>query len=186
MNTIACPACGGILKPSHLEQELPCRICNRCGGCWLRLQNYMQWVRKNGQEEPCADKGYEVGEADTKRTLLCPETKTIMLKFRVSKNTDHFLDLSPHVGAVWMDKSEWGLLKREGLAYQLNSIFSDVWQAKIREARAETVFEKNYERIFGNQTYMKLKQIREWLYSQENPHLLLAYLNAENPYSVNK
>jgi len=53
---------------------------------------------------------------ESKQAILCPVTGTIMRKLRLSTSTAHRIDYSASVGGVWLDKGEWDLLKKEGLA----------------------------------------------------------------------
>ncbi|MFT5611914.1 MAG: Zn-finger nucleic acid-binding protein [Arenicella sp.] len=56
--------------------------------------------------------------------MVCPVSGRLMTKYRISKDIDHRLDLSPTASVIWMDKGEWGLLKEKGLAGKLNQIFT--------------------------------------------------------------
>jgi Zn-finger nucleic acid-binding protein len=118
--------------------------------------------------------------------MLCPKTGRLMLKYRISKNTTHKLDLSPEVNGIWLDKGEWELLKQEGLASRLNAVFTEPWQQNIRTQKTKDVLEALYTNEFGDEGYQKIRAIREWLNRQPNKEQFLAYLLAEAPYSTDK
>ncbi|WP_289027793.1 hypothetical protein [uncultured Paraglaciecola sp.] len=60
------------------------------------------------------------------------------------------------------------------------------WQKNIRNNNSRQNFSDIYEAKFGNENYLKIKEIRNWLVSQEQKSDLRAYLLAEDPYSVDK
>lgn len=104
-----------------------------------------------------------------------------MLKYRISSNTEHKLDLSPAINAIWMDKGEWDLLKSEGLAKQLNAVFTDTWQRRIRQAKTEDVLQAMYEREFGDR-YQDIQAFRKRISDMPNKAEVIAYLVSDNPY----
>lgn len=178
-----CTSCNnGNLIPGYLEEMFPCHTCSHCGGNWVMLGDYLRWKEKHGEGVG----GYvEIsGEAsDSKTALLCPVTGRLMLKYRISKDHEHRLDLSPSIGGVWLDKGEWALLKKEGLAGSLNAVFTDNWQRQLRESSAKSTFEALYGEQFG-EDYTRIKEIRAWIDAHPKRGDVLAYLMAEDPYSA--
>ena len=90
------------------------------------------------------------------------------------------------VGGVWLDKGEWELLKSENLAGSLNAVLTAHWQRNIRINSTKENFAEIYQDKFGQETYKKVKELREWLYQQPNKADLRAYILAEDPYSAEK
>lgn len=181
-----CPSCEtGELLNSYLDDLFPCKTCNHCGGNWLLLADYLRWKDSHADAAiPPEDVNIELTES--KKALLCPSTGSVMLKYRISKQSSHRLDLSPAVNGIWLDKGEWDLLKKNGLAHQLNAIFTATWQKKIRSESSADVFDQLYREKFGETDYEKIKEIRAWL--QKNPHIdaLRAFLISDDPWSVSK
>ena len=179
-----CTSCRqGVLKSAYLDDLFPCYTCNHCGGNWIYLRDYLRWLEKNedvANETPDT----EIVINETKGVMACPKTGKLMLKYRISKDQDYMLDLSPDINGIWMDKGEWELLKKAGLARHLNAIFTEPWQRKIRQGKSKDTLEAMYIKEFGANDYQKLKEIREWIYRKANKAEFLAYLLAENPYSV--
>ncbi|MCX4026054.1 zf-TFIIB domain-containing protein [Endozoicomonas sp. SM1973] len=175
----------GFLTPIKLEPTFPCLECSECQGHWLYLEDYLRWLEQSSTEETLESQVNEHIEVDdSKQALLCPETGRIMLKYRISADNSHKVDLSPEVNGIWLDKGEWTLLKNEGLARKLNQIFTEPWQRKIREETAQRNFADQYQNTFGEADYEELKHMREWLNSKKNKQSMIAYLLAENPYSA--
>ena len=185
-----CTSCKqGRLIPGYLDNLFPAHNCDNCGGHWVMLDDYLRWREhaKPEELEVLEDISFtEEAESaeETKRALLCPVTGTIMLKYRISRENSHRIDLSPSINGIWLDKGEWELLKTEGLAGFLNKIFTAPWQRNIKEQNAAAVLGASYENVFGDEDYQKLKEIRAWLDEKEERNRMVAYLAAIDPYSA--
>lgn len=182
-----CPSCQrGELKYSQLEEFLPCQTCNHCTGNWLLLIDYLSWqsVTKFAEtpDENPENASIEVDESN--QALICPITGKLMTKYRISSKTTHKIDLSTAANGIWLDKGEWELLKQQGLAHKLNSIFTEPYQQHLRNELASKSFEELYQRQFSEENYQKLKDFRQWLDKQDKRAEILAYLIAEDPYSA--
>jgi len=176
-----CTSCGeATLMSSYLEPKLPCYNCPSCGGNLLMLTDFLRWKEDN---EPVELTTVEVSvEAqETSKAMICPKTGGLMTKYKISKDTDHRLDLSPSINAVWIDEGEWELLKDEGLACTINSIFTDHWQESIRSGESSDIMNAIYERKFGEH-YQDIKAFRELITDKEYRSQAIAYLMAEDPY----
>jgi len=182
-----CTSCHeGMLQPADLEPLLPCYTCTHCGGNWLYLEDYLRWLSRTSDADGPAPSVVDPEAVDTPRAMLCPRSGTLMLRYRISPDSPNKLDLSPAVNGVWLDRGEWELLKHEGLGRQLNAIFTDPWQRRIRETRARETFAALYEQEFGAEDYARLREFREWVRGCEKSAAMLAYLLAEDPYSAER
>lgn len=178
-----CPNCKqGELKYTQLEENLPCQTCTNCGGHWLLLVDYLSWQSANRSKKLEAPSITINESEDTTKALICPVSGKLMTKYRISSKTDHKVDLSSSVNAIWLDKEEWNLLKQEELSLQLNHIFTEPYQKNIREELASKSFERVYQQQFGEEGYSKIKAFKEWLDTQDKRAEILAYLIADNPY----
>lgn len=185
-----CTSCKiGNLVPGYLDNLFPSHNCNHCGGHFIMLNDYLHWREHVDVDALVSHEGVDISEIkddveDTKKALLCPVTGTIMLKYRISKDTSHRVDLSPSLNAIWLDKGEWDLIKAAGLADSLNKIFTAPFQRNIREESAAETLSESYRNQFGDEDYEKLKEIRTWLDSKDHRNLMVAYLAAREPYSA--
>lgn len=176
-----CTSCKeGSLSPTHLEGSLRCQQCTNCEGILLMLTDYLRWKDLNGKPEFTRNENAKVRAEDTEKALLCPITGRLMTKYKISKDTDHRLDLSPTINAIWMDSGEWELLKERGLVGKLNNIFTDHWQHDIRGQESADILEALYDRKFGKH-YPAIKEFRAKL-EEMNKSEVLAYLLADDPY----
>ncbi len=180
-----CTSCNsGQLSPSFMDGQFRSHTCSNCDGNWILVEDYIYWKERNPQFSFRAGSTYEA--EDTKTAMLCPVTGLIMRKLRLSNNTVHRLDYSASVGGIWLDKGEWELLKDEGLAGSLNSVLTAHWQRNIRIDSTKDNFSEIYKEKFGQVSYDKVKELREWLSQQPNKADLRAYLLADDPYSAEK
>ena len=174
----------GVLTPSFIDGQFRAHTCSNCGGNWILIEDYVSWKECNPQFS--FDESVKCEVDDTKTAILCPVTGTIMRKLRISSSTSHRLDYSVSVGGVWLDKGEWELLKEKGLAGSLNAVLTAHWQQNIRMSSAKDNFAEIYKNKFGQESYTKVKELREWLYNQPNKADLRSYILAEDPYSAKK
>ncbi len=178
-----CPSCKGTrLIPSFLDDLFRAHTCKDCAGSWLLIEDYVAWKERNPEYTFSQHALFEV--EDSKQALLCPVSGTIMQKYRISHASDHFLDYSSSVGGVWLDSGEWDYLKKHNLAGSLNKLFTDQWQKSIRLNSARKTFADIYRAKFGDESYAKAKEIREWLNDHPCKADLRSYILAEDPYST--
>lgn len=180
-----CPNCSDSeLVPNFLEGQFRAHTCQRCGGDWLLIEDYVAWKERSPEYVFSEDAIFEV--EDTKKALLCPVTGAVMQKYRISHDSQHRLDYSSNVGGVWLDSGEWEYLKEQSLAGSLNKVFTSQWQRTIRDNSAKVTFADIYKEKFGEDSYAKAKELREWLNSHPCKADLRAYILADDPYSVEK
>jgi len=177
-----CTSCNsGQLNSAYLEGLFPCHTCSNCGGNLIMLTDYLRWQDQNKEIDLSADASLEVDAQETSKAMLCPKTGSIMTKYKISKDSEHRLDLSPTINAIWMDRGEWELLKENGLAGKLNNIFTSHWQHDIRSQESADVLASLYQQKFG-ENYTAIKEFRELLNTMDSKSETLAYLMADDPY----
>ncbi|WP_064608261.1 TFIIB-type zinc ribbon-containing protein [Photobacterium sp. J15] len=180
-----CTGCKvGALAPSFIDGLFRAHTCTHCGGNWILIEDYVSWKENNPEYVFSDDIACEA--VDTETALLCPQSGKIMRKFRITSDTTHRLDYSAAVGGVWLDKGEWELMKKDGLAGSLNAVLTAQWQKNIRMNNAKDNFAELYKEKFGQESYNKVREVREWLNAQPNKADLRAYLLAEDPYSAER
>ncbi len=179
-----CTSCKkGKLAPAYLDNLFPCHTCSHCAGNLVMLSDYLRWLETNENPDFVNASDAVVEAEETSSAMLCPKSASLMVKYKISKDNDHRLDLSPSINAVWLDKGEWDLLKKEGLAGKLNEIFTASWQHGIREAKISETLGLLYERKFG-ENYEKIKEFKTMVDDMENKSEVIAYLISDDPYKV--
>ncbi|GLX77229.1 hypothetical protein tinsulaeT_05690 [Thalassotalea insulae] len=180
-----CTSCKqGELIPCFIDGQFRAHTCTSCEGHWILIEDYVAWKDRNPQFS--FDESIQCDIDETNQAILCPVSGTIMRKLRLSTRTEHRIDYSASVGGVWLDKGEWELLKKEGLAGSLNAVLTAHWQRNIRINSTKDNFAEIYKDKFGQDTYKKVKELREWLYQHPNKADLRAYILADDPYSAEK
>jgi len=179
-----CSSCRvGTLTATHIEDLLYCHTCDNCSGNLIMLSNFLRWQEQNEETPQNQDIQLEVIAQETTKAMVCPKTGGLMTKYKISSDTEHKLDLSPTINAVWLDKGEWELLKSKNLAHKLNNIFTDHWQHEIRNHKTSEILTALYKRKFGEH-YDEIKHFRSKLEAIDNKHEVIAYLLSDDPYAV--
>jgi Zn-finger nucleic acid-binding protein len=171
-----------LVRPSFLDDLFRAHTCKDCAGNWLLIEDYVAWKERNPEHAFSQQALFQV--ENTKKALLCPMTGAIMQKYRISHDSDHHLDYSASVGGVWLDRGEWEYLKKHKLAGSLNKVFTSQWQKSIRANCARITFSDIYKEKFGEETYAKARQIREWLNNHPCKTDLRSYILSDDPYST--
>lgn len=181
-----CSSCKvGTLEASRLDGLFSSHSCTHCGGDLILLGDFMQWQKLNPESDLNVDAKVDVISEETSKAMICPLSGTIMTKYRISSDSEHRLDLSPTINAVWLDKGEWNLLKEKGLANKLNNIFTNHWQHKIHDEETSEVLNELYIKKFGEH-FDDIKTFKSKLNGMKNPREVIAYLLADDPYLASK
>jgi len=98
--------------------------------------------------------------------LLCPETNTIMLRYRVGHGFKFTIDRS-QTGGIWLDAGEWEMLKARQFHDELHLVFTAPWQRKAREVMVAEQVEKRMVERFGLELYGDLKALKAKLETEE-------------------
>lgn len=175
-----CSSCSeGTLKASFLEGLFACHTCTHCDGNLFLLSDFLNWQALNPESDLSLEADIDKVSQDTKKAMICPLSGGLMTKYLISADTEHRLDLSPTINAVWLDKGEWALLKRHGLANKLNNIFTHHWQLEVRHAENAEMLDELYRRKFGDH-YDDIQAFKGRLEAMENRSEVIAYLLSED------
>jgi len=190
----------GILKPSKIDGLFPAHSCSVCGGDWILIEDYANWKAKHPDYDfseniteniaenvakNVSEDNFQVTETNNK-AMICPASGSIMQKFRLTSSSEYKINYSAKVGGIWLNKGEWDYLKRLGLAGSLNTLLTEPGQNEILQDATKQHLKQIYQDKFGSEAYQKIQEIRRWLNNHEQKQDLLAYLIADDPYSVNK
>jgi len=182
----------GLLKPTKIDGLFPAHSCSICGGDWILIEDYANWKSKQPDynfveniAENVIEDNFQVPETNNK-AMICPVSGSIMQKFRLTSSSEYKINYSAKVGGIWLNRGEWSYLKYQGLAGSLNTLLTEPRQNEILQDATKQHLKQIYQDKFGSEDYQKIKEIRHWLNNHEQKHDLLAYLIADDPYSVNK
>jgi Zn-finger nucleic acid-binding protein len=181
-----CPVCKTVfLGPITLVDGLPARQCSNCKGVSISSNVYLTWRRTLGREFPPKEGAVEIDPSWEVRELkLCPDCGHIMARYKIFPDTDFYIDRCRSCNGIWLDQNEWDVLIDRNLHDNLNEFFTRPWQDHLRAAETRNHLEKIYLEKLGEEDYEKAKQVREWLVNHSMRGMLLAFLQAEDPYKV--
>ncbi|MEM6350616.1 MAG: zf-TFIIB domain-containing protein [Cyanobacteria bacterium P01_D01_bin.14] len=194
-----CPVCQDTpLNRNSLEEYLAVNSCTSCSGHWISSYDYWHWLewRINPPSKPqstlnptpeaamidLSDRLPGLGEVvdtDNRRAIFCPDCQHLMRKAKVGHGLEFYLDRCSHCGGVWCDANELELLQAHGLETKVHLIFSEQWQAQIRQDEFKKVLQQTYRSNLGDDDYDRAIAIKEWINSHPNKGYLLSLLNQE-------
>lgn len=174
---ITCPQCPNNppLKAFKLSNGLFSYNCQSCDGNYLSSRNYHKWktispIKDENEKAPSVQK-------DSSEALICPECRHIMFKYLVSPDIEFRVDFCRSCNGVWLDKNEWEHLESKDLAKNLNLVFTDSWQNKIRKISVEKRLDQLFKDRIGEKSYVRIKEFKNWLATKPNKGEIVAYLN---------
>jgi len=181
-----CPVCKtDTLGSITLVENLPAKQCTNCGGSWIDSNTYLLWQQAKGEDAPQKQTASKIDPAwDTDELKLCPNSGHIMRKYKIFADTEFYLDRCGHCNGIWFDKHEWDALVERNLHDNVNEFFTRPWQDDIRAAETHNHLDRLYLEKLGAEDYEHIKQVREWLREHPRQGMLLAFLQANDPYKV--
>jgi len=181
-----CPICKtDSLGETILVHELPARQCAQCQGIWLSSNGYMAWLRTKGSDLPERAVGSTFDPSwEAEAFKICADCGHMMRRFKIFPDVEFYLDRCSHCNGIWFDHHEWEALVERNLHDNLTDFFTRPWQDKLQAAEAKTRMEGIYLLKFGAQDYEKIQEIHAWLQEHPQRSMLIAFLQAENPYEI--
>ncbi|MEM6837006.1 MAG: hypothetical protein AAF609_09130 [Cyanobacteria bacterium P01_C01_bin.120] len=131
------------LSDDLLSGELPAKCCPQCQGAWIRPEAYAEWQDQHNIDrdaEPTVavlpsqlDTDFQPTSLDN-RAALCPDCRHYLVRGRIQlAKVIFFVERCPNCYGYWCDRGEWDVLQQLQLDRHLDYIFSDNWQAQVRE-----------------------------------------------------
>jgi Zn-finger nucleic acid-binding protein len=181
-----CPVCKGYkLGPIKLLEGLPATQCPNCNGVFIPSNAYMAWRKTLANPIPEKEGMIEIDPTwDVREIKLCPNCGHIMARYKIFPDTDFFLDRCRNCNGIWFDTHEWDVLVDRNLHDNLNEFFTRPWQDNLHAAETHNHLDGIYLEKLGEEDYAHIKEIREWLRSHPLQGMLLAFLQAEDPYRI--
>ncbi|MBA3468530.1 MAG: zf-TFIIB domain-containing protein [Herpetosiphonaceae bacterium] len=179
-----CPICTTTLEPTTLESSLRASTCPACGGHFILSSDYLDWRQQhpaNLDEQPDPTPLHE--STDTSGAKRCPHCRHLMFRYRVGHDIAFGVDHCGSCNSVWLDRTEWDSLKRRNLHDDINRMFTDVWQRRVRAAEHRATMHTIYQEKFGAEDYAEAQRVKAWLDAHPQRQALRAFLTAEDPYS---
>lgn len=181
-----CPVCKEYkLGPIVLMEGLPANQCSNCQGLFIPSNAYMTWRRTLGSGLPEKQGAIEIDPSwDVKELKLCANCGHIMARYKIFPDTDFYLDRCRNCNGIWLEPEEWEALIDRNLHDNLNEFFTRPWQDNLHAAETRNHLNAIYLEKLGEQDYERIKEIRAWLRDHPRQGMLLAFLQADDPYKI--
>lgn len=179
-----CPVCKyESLEMQEIEPNLFAEVCSKCHGKWISSENYQKWLELRGAILPelPASESAEMTIPEFELARLCPKDRRILIKYKVGRNLSFSIDRCGNCGGVWLDDTEWALLKERNLHDELNKFFTDHWQDEVQREETRKTLEQIYKEKFGEVDYTKIKDFKVWMNDHEKSGEIMAFIRDKNP-----
>jgi Zn-finger nucleic acid-binding protein len=138
-----CPKEDGIpLQDDQLVPGLSVQTCQSCGGVWIPPEHYVAWQQQHIDPDAptqvsilpmTAEVTFSPPALDN-RAALCPDCRSYLVRGRITlQDSAFFVERCPLCKGIWCDAGEWEVLQQLGLDSRVDYIFSNEWQAQVRE-----------------------------------------------------
>jgi Zn-finger nucleic acid-binding protein len=173
------------LASMMLMDNLPAMQCSNCGGVWIDSNAYLAWQKARREDTPVHPMNPSINPAwNVDELKLCPNSGHIMARYKILPDAGFYLDRCGHCNGIWFDKTEWDVLVELGLHDNVNEFFTRPWQDRLHTEETKAHMDKLYLEKFGAEDYQHIRQVREWLDDHPRKGMLLAFLQADDPYKV--
>ncbi len=172
------------MQPVVLENGLEAFHCERSGGHYITSQAYLQWLQQQPARLPHLPVDRVELSSDSPTVLICPESGTLMSRFKVGHGFTFSIDRSI-TGGVWLDGGEWEALKQRNFHDEIHLVFTAPWQKQVRTEQAQMTYETTLKSSLGGDLLDRLTALRAELMDHPHKNLALAYL-AEKTNTLEK
>lgn len=181
-----CPVCKtDTLGEISLLKGLPANECSNCHGFFIPSNAYMAWWKSLGREFPIKEGMIEIDPSwEVNELKFCATCGHIMARYKIFPDTEFYIDRCRNCNGIWLDQHEWDVLIDRNLHDNLNDFFTRPWQENLRAAETHNHLDSIYLEKLGAEDYERIKEIRAWLNDHPMRGMLLAFLQANDPYKI--
>jgi len=188
LTCLVCPE--QLLTRCVLEAGLKAHECGACHGRWVHGPDYLDWLgSRPAQAASRQDDATTVAEPlqetrqDSAAGKLCLHCGRFMRRVHVGHNVAFHLDRCASCGGFWFDAGEWEQLRASGLHREAHLVFTDAWQAQVRQqALAQTDRDRLTEQL-GADGVERADDIAAWIAGHPRGHEILARILDATPPS---
>ncbi len=166
------------LQSEEIEPGLIAYRCSTSGGVWIPLQSFLAWKenRQPASTEPAADYAPVTADDSKRRSLICPESGRLLIRYKVGHGLNFYIDRSPMTGGIWLDQGEWEALKSRGLHVELNHIFTASYQRQVRAAESEQALDQAFRTRIGAEDFARASDFKAWLATHPERRSIFCFL----------
>jgi len=163
----------------QLEEGLKAYRCPETGGHYIPAVAYMRWLSglpaRTPQLPAAADPALTLEPPSESPAYCCPETATLMIRYKVGHGFKFSIDRSI-TGGIWLDQGEWESLRSRNFHDEIHLMFTTPWQ---REALREEVSASRRTRLeerIGSELLGHLDSLKSTLENHPHRDEIIAYL----------
>jgi Zn-finger nucleic acid-binding protein len=134
------------LKATRVSGDLKAQQCSQCQGVWIPALDYSAWQAKQPKPastqqssaamspamSPNQSLSFTPSEFDAKAGF-CPECGIYLSRAKIPLKTPFYVERCLSCGGIWCDRGEWKALEDLHLHTNVPQLFSNQWQAQMRE-----------------------------------------------------
>ena len=161
------------MQRETLEDGLIVFRCVETQGIYIPADSYWRWLHKQPErlERLPAPSDQVVQESESGEVKICPETGTLMSRFKVGHGFDFTIDRSI-TGNIWLDAGEWEALREQNFHDEIHLVFTAPWRSEVQEMESEENTKKRQEECLGPELVKRLNSLQKEL--QGHPHRMMA------------
>ena len=164
------------MESVQLEEGLMAYRCPESGGHYIPSACYMRWLALQPARTPHLPptKAEQPVPHARSGAYLCPESGTIMTRYKVGHGFKFTLDRSI-TGGVWFDAGEWEALRSRNFHDEIHFIFTDSWQHDVLQNDLMTNRRSRLEERSGTELLERMDALKSDLKDHPNRAELIAY-----------
>ncbi len=180
MQIIKSPITGKPMSKVALDQGLEVFHCPDSGGQYISSASYMKWLAKQPARLPQLPETEPVEESESDSTvaLICPESGTVMQRYKVGHGFAFAINRSI-TGGIWLDAGEWDALRQRNFHDEIHLVFTAPWQKQVRSERAQATYDERLRSALGPEILAHLEFLHAELANHPHRNLALTYLSRQ-------
>ncbi|MDB4293829.1 hypothetical protein N9898_00670 [Akkermansiaceae bacterium] len=161
------------MQRETLEDGLIVFRCVETGGILITADSYWRWLHKQPERlahlPALAEEGYQKAEPGVVK--ICPETVTLMSRFKAGHGFDFTIDRSI-TGNIWLDAGEWEAPRARQFHDEIHLVFTAPWRNDVQEMEASENTSKRLEECLRSELIERLNSLKKEL--EVHPHRMMA------------
>jgi Zn-finger nucleic acid-binding protein len=168
------------LKATRVSGDLNAQQCSDCQGVWIPALEYSAWQAK--QSKPVSSSismgqslNFTPTEFDAKAGF-CPECGLYLSRARIPLKIPFYVERCLSCGGIWCDRGEWNTLEQLNLHANVPQLFSNQWQAQMREVNHAQLERQTLIDKLGEDVANRLFELVSILEKHEHGNFAAAYI----------
>lgn len=110
------------------------------------------------------------------KVRMCPECGRFLRRYHLGMGIEFEVERCGGCAGVWCDRGKWPRLRAAGAHARLHLLFSDSWQAKLKEEQIRRRQGDRVRSILGDADFERAREFKVWVDSHPHRATLRAFL----------